>query len=218
MAQPRRDGTYIWVTWLTKLLAGEAECEWAAWFQARHDSTSWTKAPSNFDSTAWNLAHTALLRTLRTRFEADGYAVRTENQNSFRLTGASGISLGGKPDLIAINGATALVIDAKTGSPKASDNVQVLIYMWALPTVFREFRDKSLTGVVAYPDHEVTISASAVTDEFTTSLLRLIGRVGSQPKPQRVPSGNECRFCKITSADCADRVEAATAHAVVADF
>ena len=29
MAQVRRDGPYIWVTWLTRLLVGENPCEWS---------------------------------------------------------------------------------------------------------------------------------------------------------------------------------------------
>jgi len=31
-----RRSPYIWVTWLTKLMAGEAQCEWASWFKAHH--------------------------------------------------------------------------------------------------------------------------------------------------------------------------------------
>ena len=28
-----RQSPYIWFTWLTKLMAGEAQCEWASWFK-----------------------------------------------------------------------------------------------------------------------------------------------------------------------------------------
>ncbi len=31
MALPR-EHPYIWATWLARLLAGEAHCEWAGWF------------------------------------------------------------------------------------------------------------------------------------------------------------------------------------------
>ena len=48
MAELRKHGPYIWVTWLTRLLAGENSCEWAAWFRAQHESWSWTRVPSGF--------------------------------------------------------------------------------------------------------------------------------------------------------------------------
>ena len=43
-----------------------------------------------------------------------GYTVYVENQNSFRLRGRQA-TLGGKPDLIAVKNADAVIIDAKTG-------------------------------------------------------------------------------------------------------
>ena len=46
--------------------------------------------------------------------EALGYEVFTENQNSFRLRGKYA-TLAGKPDLIAVKGSDAVIIDAKTG-------------------------------------------------------------------------------------------------------
>ena len=49
MAERRRNGLYIWVTWLTRLLVGENSCEWAAWFRARHESWSWERVSSGFD-------------------------------------------------------------------------------------------------------------------------------------------------------------------------
>ena len=51
--------TFIWVTWLTRLLAGEASCEWAAWFRAQHEV--WGRMPSDFDQSPWLMNHTAKL-------------------------------------------------------------------------------------------------------------------------------------------------------------
>lgn len=31
-----RNSPYVWVTWLTKILAGEQSCEWASWFKAHY--------------------------------------------------------------------------------------------------------------------------------------------------------------------------------------
>ena len=51
-----RDGPYIWVTWLTKLMVGENSCEWAAWFKSHFQG--YDKVPNDFDVTAWQMAHT----------------------------------------------------------------------------------------------------------------------------------------------------------------
>ena len=43
MARTRETGPYVWVTWASKLLAGDASCEWASWFKAQHDGNSWAR-------------------------------------------------------------------------------------------------------------------------------------------------------------------------------
>ena len=103
MAVLRSGGPYVWVTWLTRLLVGENSCEWAAWFRAQHEGWSWAKAPSGFDLVGWQLAHTAGVNENRCLWEERGYAVFTENQNSFALRGRTA-TLGGKPDLVALKG------------------------------------------------------------------------------------------------------------------
>ena len=113
MPRPR-ESPYIWATWLAKLLAGENSCEWAGWFRSHYQD--WTKQPSDFDSTQWMLAHTALVNQVREDSERLGYTVFTENQNSFRLRGRHRHP-GGEADLIVVKGGDAVVIDAKTGKP-----------------------------------------------------------------------------------------------------
>ena len=51
----RRDSPYIRVTWLTKLLAGEDSCEWAAWFRSQHEVWSREKVPgaSTWSAGSW---------------------------------------------------------------------------------------------------------------------------------------------------------------------
>ena len=98
-----RDSPYIWVTWLTKLLAGENSCEWAAWFRSQHEGWSWEKVAGTFDLVGWQLKHTARLNESREHWEERGYTVFTENQNRFTLRGKTA-SLGGKPDLIRPEG------------------------------------------------------------------------------------------------------------------
>ena len=129
-----RSGPYLWVTWLSKLLVGDFSCEWAAWFKAHYKN--YERMPSDFDVTVWQMNHTALLNDVRDMLEAEGRRVFMESQNYFNLRGSSGTVLGGKPDLVAVDDdGRAEIIDIKTGQPRASDNVQVMIYMYALPHI-----------------------------------------------------------------------------------
>ena len=206
MAQLRATGPYIWVTWLPRLLSGESSCEWAAWFKAQHEGSSWAKAPSDFDQAGWLMDHTALLNEQREVWEKQGCSVLTEAQNSFTLRGSSA-SLAGKPDLVAQRRDGVTVIDAKSGRPSPHHAIQVMIYMYALPRALERYRGLALSGQVAYPDHVVDIPAEAVDEGFIRNLGSLIRRLAAETSARRVPSPMECRFCEITKADCPDRLE-----------
>ena len=206
MPQRRANGPYIWATWLARLLTGENSCEWAGWFKAQHESWSCTKAPSNFNQSQWMLRHTDLLNRERGRWEEQGYAVYTEGQNSFALRGNAAV-IAGKPDLVAVKDSAAVIIDAKTGRPKASDAIQVALYMYALPRALARYRGFQFTGQVAYPDNDVEVPAGAVDQTFVQSLGALVRRLASETPAVRVPTPGECRFCDITAADCPERME-----------
>ena len=187
MAQVRATGPYIWVTWLPRLLSGESSCEWAAWFKAQHEGSSWAKAPSDFDRAGWLMDHTALLNEQREVWEKQGCSVLTEAQNSFTLRGSSA-SLAGKPDLVAQRRDGVTIIDAKSGRPSPHHTIQVMIYMYALPRALERYRGLALSGQVAYPDHVVDIPAAAVDEGFHQEPGELNppagGRVIGQARPQ----------------------------------
>ena len=153
MPRPR-ESPYIWATWLARLLAGEASCEWASWFRSHHQD--WAKPPSDFDSTQWMLDHTALVNQARESREKLGYTVFTENQNSFRLRGKSA-TLAGKPDLIAVKGQDVVIIDAKTGKPgPAHSGPGQDLPCTPLPEGTGAVpRDVEFRGHVVYPDANV---------------------------------------------------------------
>ncbi len=206
MPIPRDGAPYIWVTWLTRLLVGESSCEWSAWFRAQNQV--YDRVPDDFDSTAWTLKHTALLNEVRPRLEADNYDVFSESQNKFTLRSEkTGVTLGGKPDLIATKQETGTIIDVKTGRPKASDPTQVMIYMWAVPLALQQYKGMVFDGRVAYADHEVPIPTSAVDDSFAANLSALIRKVSGSEPPRRVPSVDDCKFCPIAQSECDVRVE-----------
>ena len=82
--------------------------------------------------------------------EALGYEVFTENQNSFRLRGATA-TLAGKPDLIAVKGNDLVVIDAKTGRSSPHHSIQVMIYQYAVPRALEEYRGTEFRGLLSTP-------------------------------------------------------------------
>ena len=202
----KRENPYIWVTWLTRLLVGEHSCEWSAWFKTQHEGSSWEKVPSTFDMAAWQVEHTELVRQVRAQLEAEDKTVFAENQNSFVLRGATA-ALGGKPDLIATSEDKGIIIDVKTGKSSPAHHVQVMVYMYAVPRVLRQYHGVSFAGKVVYKDNEVSIPSSAVSQAFIENLSNLIRRLGSETSARKVPNLAECGFCDITKADCPERVE-----------
>ena len=120
----RRESSYIWTTWLPRLLTGENSCEWAVWFKAHY--RHWARPPSDFDQAQWLLDHTALLNRQRQEWEGDGHRVYVEGQNAFRLR-AKTATLAGRPDLVVLDDTDATIIDVKTGQEKPWHRVQVMI-------------------------------------------------------------------------------------------
>ena len=207
----QRNGVYVWVTWLSRLLVGDASCEWASWFRSHY--TGYEKVSRSFDYAKWKINHTSMLTEVRERLLAEGNRVTSERQNSFRLRGSSGAIISGQPDLIAVDSdKQATVFDIKTGAERDSDVAQVMIYMYALPLIpSSPLREHSPQGRLIYRDgKEKAIPASAIDDDFRQGLFSLIKRVVSDAPPIRVPSAGECGWCDLTSRNCLERIEADT--------
>ena len=150
MARLRNDGPHTWVTWLPRLLSGESSCEWASWFKAQHEGSSWARAPSGFGQAGWLMDHTALLNERRELWEKQGYSVLTGAQNGCTLRG-SGAALAGKPDLAARRRDGVTVIGAKTGRPSPRHAGQAMICRYALPRAVERRQGLRRSGQGAWP-------------------------------------------------------------------
>jgi hypothetical protein len=199
---------YVWVSWITKLLAGESSCIWLAWLRAHYQTA---KAPNDFDLGTWQIDHTALIRRVALEHEAQRYRVFTEGQNLFALKGKAG-TLPGKPDVVAVRGTSGWVVDTKTGSPKASDRVQTMIYMWALPRTNPAFSEVTFDGRVVYKTGSVIVSADEATPEFVKLVGGLMKEICGEQEPRKAPTYGECLHCRVTPEDCADRVQTEKAY------
>src|SRR3990172_7506574 len=184
MAEPR-EGTFIWVTWLPRLLAGDAHCVWAAWFRAHY---RYDKRQSEFDFSLWRAQHAELVRRRAGELRGSGYEVYIEEQNRFRLKGKV-TTLGGAPDIVAVRGAEALVVDCKAGESRDSDRFQVLLYMYVLPFVHPACRHRTVAGEVHYKDGRIlTIEPAVLGDQMKDLFRHMIEQVGGDTPPSRVPS------------------------------
>ena len=199
-----RPESYVWVSWLTKILAGESSCVWSAWLRAHYQTA---KAPNGFDMGSWQMDHSAMLRTTAAHHEDEGYMVFTESQNQFALKGKAG-TLSGKPDVVAVKEIEGWVIDTKTGSPKASDRIQVMIYMWALPKVIPAFAGVKFDGRVVYKTGYSIITADEVDAVFIKRVADLMKQICGEAAPHKAPSHAECQHCPITVDDCPERARA----------
>jgi len=198
-----RPNPFVWVTWLTKLMAGERQCQWASWFRSHYE---WDKVPSGCDLARWTADHAELLRARRAILETQGFTVYTEDQNSFTLMGKTGIEVSGKPDIVAIRGQEACVEDCKTGTPRHSDHLQVLVYMLSLPHVEGHCKGRRLEGRIVYKNMVVDVPSSRIDDDLRELFRKTVLTIGGPDRATKVPSWGECRYCDISKADCPERI------------
>jgi hypothetical protein len=202
-----RSNPFIWVSWLSKLMAGEKQCEWASWFRSHY---IWEKVPSGLDLAKWTADHAQLLRARKAELEAEGFNVYAEDQNSFTLMGQTGIEVSGKPDLVAIRGQETYVEDCKTGTPRHSDHFQVLVYMLALPHVEGPWKGRKLDGRIIYGNAVVDVPASKIDAGLRELFRKTVLTIGGPEPARKAPSWGECRYCDISQADCPERIDIRT--------
>lgn len=205
MADTRRRRPYVYCTWLTKLLSGESQCWFAAWYKTTH---KYEKVSDDFPNRdEWLRKHDAITNRREAELLSEGWVTRKEDAAEFILTGSSA-DLAGKPDLVAMQGDRAIVVDAKSGKPRKADHWQVLIYQFALPlTWLKGFR---VAGQIERPDNvreEVRPLGEAEKDAIVVAVRR-----ASAPEPPAAsPGPSECRFCEIKN--CPHRYQKPTGDA-----
>ncbi len=205
MTAKPRDGRFVWVTWLSKLMAGEVSCEWASWFRTNYQD--WDRPPSDFDLAGWTLAHTRLLHELRGRLTGRFETLLVERQAQFRYEVPSGLVLSGIPDLVGLSADGGTVYEVKTGRPRTSDGVQARIYMYCLPRAHPACAGRRLSGRVVYLDgHETQIPPEEAEGEFVDHLEYWLKILDSNDPPERLPSEAKCGYCNIGHLDCPDRI------------
>jgi len=90
-----RDGNYVWITALSKLMSGDLQCTWSAWFKSHY--SDWPHMPDTFELTKWKVDHNALLVELVQERRALGERVYRETQNKFQVRLSDTITLEVRP-------------------------------------------------------------------------------------------------------------------------
>lgn len=196
MAKLRKQ-PFIYVTWLKNYLIGDDLCRWSVWHRIYHH---YEEAKSNFDSVRYTIEHTAMRERVQKHFAQNGYEVLPEVPVSIYGKVAQ---LKGRIDLVALRNDKNLIVEVKTGRPRPSDKIQLMLYLWALPKTYSRFRGASFDGLLIYDSHEIEISALEVDEVFVNHFKQFTQDILSNEPDRKYPSPRECAWCRI--ADCDER-------------
>lgn len=199
MAEKRKQ-PYINVTWLRNYLIGDHLCRWSIWHRIYH---KYEEAKSDFNRVQWSMEHATLRNAVQERYIADGFDVMPELEVNIWGQVAK---LQGRIDLVAVRQDKNLIIEVKTGKPRESDKIQLMLYIWALPKTYGRFRGASFDGLIVYQNHEIEISALEVDEIFVKNFKQFTTDILSAEPNRKYPSPNECKWCRI--GDCDERAEA----------
>jgi CRISPR/Cas system-associated exonuclease Cas4 (RecB family) len=205
MNEPSRGTPYVWVTWITSFLAQTDKCYWKPWYKSHFKYAKYVQpGDSDWDLASWTRTHDAMVNARAEKLKLEGYEVRVEEDNSFKLSGKNA-TLSGKPDVIGLrlDKKHGKVIDSKSGKEKLEHIWQVLLYMFAMPMT--RLKGFTLEGEVEYPNKVVPVTTSMLDSAAVANISRVMNIIGSNAQPPRVPSRNECRYCDILR--CPDRFQ-----------
>ena len=81
--------------------------------------------------------------------------------------------------MISVSSAGPTIYDVKKGQQRASNEVQVMLYMHLFPLAVRPYARTKPVSCVAYNDSPVEIPAEAIDNGFVKNFEYFLGVVGS---------------------------------------
>ena len=193
------------ISMVAQTAAGDVNCPYRVWATSRFADG---KLISSFDQTTYHADHATLRREHVADLCSKGCTIYEEEQNRFRIKGKTGAILSGKPDIIAVKGDTALIIDCKTGKVRRFHGYQVLLYMYVIRHLHKDHPAHACSkiyGLVHYQHDTIEIPAPA-TRLAPGMIRRHMANVLQQTPPTPTPSFNECRFCDLGPGICSERI------------
>jgi CRISPR/Cas system-associated exonuclease Cas4 (RecB family) len=192
----RRPQPYVHPSWLAKNVSGDRQCLLASYLQANFKIPP--KPGNDFDSEGYKLKHQQTLVSYIGALHSDGYTVHAEKENSFWYKTKSGATISAQPDIVAMRDNEPMIVDIKTGKPKATDIAQVKLYMAMLPSSNLHGISAIPNGRLVYGVDEFEIEASEVTSEFKRQVAQIMGALTTSDMPDPTPSLCECRYCPVS--------------------
>lgn len=202
MASERRSGLpTFWSTTLAKALVGDQPCQLAAWLTGHYQLEKRPRT-DQANLSKWKMEHTAQLNALVESCKAEGWTTVRKEQ-FFKVSGQVA-ACSGKADLVTqAEGRRPTIWDIKSGTPRESDTVQVLIEMVMIPRSWNA-PYMQFDGIVVYPDHRVTLKPEQAA-AFAPRLFAKLKELGNPQRPAASPGRDACRFCDVSEADCPER-------------
>ncbi len=199
---PRRGKPFVWITWVTGLMAGSDQCAYPGWMHSHYKDVP--EHANNFDLDRWKADHDERVKARATEFEATGHKVRLESENWIRVGGDTA-TLIGKPDIIASEGGQYTIADSKK-KQHTKDLWQIWTYLYMLPKAWKA-PGLRITGELFYENGQRVVvmpqEFDAARKKTAFGIIRLMGEA---VPPQKTPSIPECAKC--TLIDCDERAVA----------
>lgn len=195
MPAQQRDKPYIWITWISGLIAGEKQCKWAAWHRTHF---FFRKTPSDFDSVGHKIKHTALRDTLLRELEVKDCEILLEQ--NLKVDGRRA-TLSGSIDAMAWKEDKGVIFEIKSGRENAADKAQLMIYMWALKMAFKRFAHIKWDGMLIYNEKRVSVPNVEIDPRFACIMQDFITDLIQNEPPRKYPSDRDCKFCNIQDCD-----------------
>lgn len=188
----------FWVTSIAKALVGESPCLLQPWLASRFVLP---KRQSG-DLADWKANHTELLQKQVAMFVDQGWKCRTES--FFRVSGNHGI-VSGKADLILqATDRRPRIVDCKSGKPRDSDTMQVLLEMVLIPIAWNAPKMR-FEGEVIYANGNSIVLEADEADKQRGRIFTMIRELATMARPQPMPSADSCRFCEVPDSECGQR-------------
>ena len=126
----------------------------------------------------------------------------------------------GRPDVVAVKGNTAVIVDCKTGALKTSDSLQVRLYVYLLSewSTHPARACSRVLGKVRYQGEEDGVLRLPHAASVAGLMRRYMNVFLNLASPLPVLSYDECSFCELGRFFSPDRIEVDTATMVVGLF
>ena len=196
----KRSKPYFWATSISNLLGEAKQCKYSVWLSANYEFEK-TSSDSDFSS------HDEMVKNRTRQYRGQGIKVYVEEQNSFHIPGKIA-TVGGRPDLVVLEGDRIIIEDCKSGKRKNAHRFQVLIYMLLYrfsPLGKQLCSDRVPTGRLVYSDEAIDILPTELDEQFKNSFSQMISMLCASTHPPKIPSFYECKYCNIPNQFCSER-------------